>query len=52
MNPSGGKLSGTVCTIVGGGGFLGANLAMALRAEGTAVRAFGLILISEKSLAS
>ena len=41
MNPSGGKLSGTVCTIVGGGGFLGANLAMALRAEGAEVRAFG-----------
>ena len=41
MNPSGGKLSGTVCTIVGGGGFLGANLAMALKAEGAEVRAFG-----------
>ncbi len=35
------SLSGAVCVIVGGGGFLGANLAMALKAEGAHVRAFG-----------
>jgi len=37
----GGSLSGTVCAIIGGGGFLGANLAMALKAEGAEVRAYG-----------
>lgn len=36
-----GELSGTVCAIIGGGGFLGANLAIALKAEGAEVRAFG-----------
>jgi len=34
-------LAGAVCVIVGGGGFLGANLALALRAQGAEVRAFG-----------
>jgi UDP-glucose 4-epimerase len=34
-------LAGKVCVIVGGGGFLGANLAIALRALGAEVRAFG-----------
>jgi UDP-glucose 4-epimerase len=36
-----GSLSGAVCVIVGGGGFLGANLALTLRAMGADVRAFG-----------
>ena len=36
-----GSLSGVICAIVGGGGFLGANLAMALKARGAEVRAFG-----------
>jgi len=36
-----GELSGTVCAIIGGGGFLGANLAIALKTEGAEVRAFG-----------
>ena len=35
------SLSGAVCAIIGGGGFLGANLALALKAAGAEVRAFG-----------
>lgn len=34
-------LSGAVCVVVGGGGFLGAHLAPALRAAGAEVRAYG-----------
>lgn len=41
MIQAAGSLSGSVCAIIGGGGFLGANLAMALKAEGAEVRAFG-----------
>ena len=41
MSSPAGALSGAVCVIVGGGGFLGANLALALRAMGADVRAFG-----------
>lgn len=43
-------LAGAICVIVGGGGFLGANLAIALRALGAEVRAFGRTRYFEEPL--
>lgn len=46
-----GALSGAVCVIVGGGGFLGANLAPALLALGAEVRVFGRTRYFDEPLA-